>query len=390
MCRYNCNNYYIVQMSLNVCSINTWIGVKMQNYNTNCSSETYEIKVNFDNNTFFKKSMIYLALNKNAGKDIYSAFFEKPKLNYTYITVVESLCNMQYSLSMAVEQRVKKPIEETFLDRRSNTYRTHVVDKWVTETYWRPYNDRYSHVSYNVVIHDKSLPQNLKNVLYNFYNIMTSNDVMQLQDKDYPVVTATQLDEIRRLSLSQSANAYQQYINISNYKNLQIYALDSKVVRIVTYKVPIYSLEFEYDGKRNTIYALANNYTTITGDGFIDKEKESIVVSKGKQAKIKYEKVNDVISVSGFSYIFVALILMLVATSYIAMYVLGIWCAINLVTCFINYVVMEIKEKKLKKCIAEYEIEAIQEKKKKCKLICVDWGCEEPMEYEFNDFFSGV
>lgn len=353
--------------------------------------EKYEVKTNYDEDVFFKKAMTFLAMNRNVGKDIFNATFEKPKKDYKFISVVDCDCDMSYSLSMGIEQRVKKQVEETFLDRRSNKYRTHVVDKWVTETKWEPYSGRYSNLVKSVSIFDKSLPENLKEKLNSFDKIVSPNDIIRAKGKEeYPEISVAQLDEVANYSIKKSAYAYKDYIKIENYKNLQVHEGTAHIGHLVTYKVPIYSLDFKYNGNRFTIYSLGNDYTTMTIEGIVDAEKEDLISDFNTRKDKIHKPINYGIALSSVIFTIVALIYAFTSFDKSSITTLVIWFVINVVACIVNFAISKADQKQLKSRVSEYEDEAIREKKSLCKKFCVGEGYPEPTESEFKEFYQEV
>lgn len=349
--------------------------------------EKYELKINFDKKTFFKKAMVFLAINKNIGKDIFEAKFKEPIIKYTYVSIIDCDCEITYSLNIGVDRKVKRRVKEDFFDRRSRKYKTHYVDKWVTETFWQPYNGKYSNLVKDVSIHDQALSPVLKEQLNDIEQFITSKDVtLTKESEEFPEILPSELNRIATSSIKKSSTIYKKFINIDTYKNLELHNGTGHIGHIVTYKVPIYCLNFNYKGEKCTVYCLANNYNSMVVEGGFDEEKEVLKEKLNKQNNKINNPLIYTLIVSSILFSIVALILAFTSLNRVSIYLLIGWFAFNLITCLSSFAINKICDSKFKLNIKNYENSTIEEKKEKCRLYCINQGYSMPSDDEFAEF----
>lgn len=349
--------------------------------------EKYELKINFDKNTFFKKAMAFLAVNKDTAKDIYDSQFEEPTIKYTYISVVDCDCEITYSLNIGVEQKVKQRVKEDYFDNRSKRYKTHYVDKWVTEMIWQPYNGKYDNLVREVSVYDQTLSPILQDHLKGIEQYIHQNDIAFASDKeDFPEITPSELNRIATSSIEKSSSLYKEFINIETYKNLNLHDGTGHIGHIVTYKVPIYCLNFNYKGDKCTIYCLANNYNSMIVEGVFDEEKEVFKEKLNKQSNKINNPIKYTLIASSILFSIVALILAFTSLNRVSIYILIGWFALNLITHISSLIINKIYENKFKSNIRNYENFAVEEKKEKCNQYCKNQGYSAPSDDEFAEF----
>lgn len=349
--------------------------------------EKYELKINFDKKTFFKKAMAFLAVNKDIAKDVFDSQFEESTIKYTYISVVDCNCEITYSLDIGIEQKVKQRVKEDYFDKRSKRYKTHYVDKWVTETIWQPYNGKYSNLVKEVSIYDQTLSQVLQEHLKDIEQYIRPNDITFTSEKEnFPEIEPSELNRIATSSIKNSSSLYKEFINIKTYKNLNLHDGTGHIGHMVTYKVPIYCLNFNYKGEKCTVYCLANNYNSMVVEGIYDEEKEAFKEKLNKQNNKINNPIKYTLIASSILFSIVALILAFTSLNRVSIYLLIGWFAFNLITYLSSLAINEICDSKFRSNIKNYENSAVEEKKEKCRLYCINQGYSAPSDDEFAEF----
>ena len=282
----NCSNCgsNIIKIKDNVatcqhCGTKFLLGNTEINFNTNhkkvYNSNCYKIDDELNSNLFLKKAFMFLATKKEIPKDIFDAKFEAPKFSYTYISTIDCNIEISYSLTLLVETRQKRNVAETYYDNRSKKYKTHWVDRYVTETAEKPYSGNFKVFDKSICVQNANLNSYIKNEIKKQV-LKFSNYDFKESSEDYPVPSNKELDSLLTENIQNSAKNYKQYIKINNYKDLDIHNGSGSISNVETYKVPIYSLDFKYKGKNYTIYCIANNIENLILDVIIDEKIQKI------------------------------------------------------------------------------------------------------------------
>lgn len=358
----------------------------MEIKNIKNDKDAYLIKNTLSENDFLKKALIYLAKCKNSPQNIFDAEFSKPELVFEYISVINYNCNITYSLSIRMERNVKRKVEESYLDKRSNSYKTHLVDKYVTETYYEPYSGKYGDIV------SKSIIQNSKYSNFEEQNILkiletTNKDELVNSKEIFSEPPFNQIKNLPDECIDDLVKKYRDYITIKDYRNLKLHDGTASLENITTYKIPIYKLTFNLGNKTYTLYCVANNCEEMFVENLSDLEKENLI-SNFKSNKNHFFKplyYSFVISSIAFLIVTPLLVFKRKITSNTSTIV---WFVINVILFIIEEILSAHNKKLFKKIVDDYEKTSYFKKKEKCLSYCEKNNIQKPTESEFNAEFK--
>lgn len=238
--------------------------------------ESYLIKNDLTEDDFLKKAFVFLTNYKEAPRNIFNAEFSNPKLEYEHVSVLSYNCKISYSLSIRVERRVKKKVEEEYYDQRSNSFKTHLVDKYVTETFYEPYFGEYSDIVSTNEIQNNKYSSFEKDCIIDILKSVYEDDLV-MSNEEYQELSYKQTKSLQDRCVNYLKKHYKDYITIDNYKDLKFLSTYATLENTTTYKVPIYSLSFKLDEKSYTLYCVANNYRDLFVEDLVDEQKEKLI-----------------------------------------------------------------------------------------------------------------
>lgn len=266
------------------------------------------VKNNVDKDTFWRKSLIALALSPDSPADIFDSAFGSVHLENRHYGVVKCKSIVYYSADVGYRRTGTRWETERYYDHSSKKYETRRVSKEYYYTDWDYYRGTYTHDRKQVISLD-GVNVDTKSILTAIERIPHSDvrPPKAEETKSIPMPTKADLDIAIAKNEKEASRHYLFNIPGDSHRNEHIERIDSQRGVINNYVLPTYFMEFNHGEGAGMLECVANDYKSIKVSGVKDETKEKAVAESKKQGR-KSTKVISILTLLSALLLFVAFV----------------------------------------------------------------------------------